>query len=89
VDVFSGPNRVVNNIAYPGADQPSLSAPVQVPPGSYPLDVFPNGNGTRHSGPPVFTVNANNLVAGGRYLASATGVLNENPQNPTPSVRGG
>jgi hypothetical protein len=53
-----------------------LSAPLQVPPGTIPLDVFAHGDGTvRPGGSPVLSATTPKLEAGERYLAIATGFL--------------
>jgi hypothetical protein len=52
----------------------NLSAPIQVAPGSYPIDVYAAG-GLEAGDAPVATVTTPALAAGERYLAIATGFL--------------
>ena len=63
VDVSTGGASLVNGISFG-----QLSAPLQVPPGTYALDIAPAGTGN-----PVASQQTPYVAAGTRYLAVATG----------------
>jgi len=85
VDLFAGPAgagantartlQIVDNLSYPtgsGAMTSGGLASVQVPPGSYGIDIFPYAAGsTRPSGAPAFTVPTLALSPGRQYVAIA------------------
>jgi hypothetical protein len=74
VDIFAGEAEIVDNLSYG-----ELSAPVQVPPGSYDLDFFvaEEGASARPAEPPAVAGSTPMLEAGRRYLTVATGPLSE------------
>jgi hypothetical protein len=67
VDIYAGDALLSENIAFG-----DLSAPIQVPPGSYDLDFYATGTGP---GTPAATATTPELAAGERYLAIASGFL--------------
>lgn len=69
VDVSTGGALLIDDL-----DFRELSAPLQVPPGSYDLDVFDSTGATY-----VGTFTTPDLVPGERYLATVTGFLGANP----------
>lgn len=70
VDLFVGPTELAS------LSFGQLSAPVQVPPGSYDVDFFPAAPGTaRPAGAPAVTAATGALEAGNDVLAVATGLL--------------
>lgn len=70
VDLVAGNTKLVDDISFGG-----LSAPVQVPPGQYKIDVYPHGG----SGTPAASGNVGPLQPGERYLAVATGFVGGTP----------
>lgn len=75
VDIFAGPAELADNLAFGG-----ISKPIQVPPGSYTLDIFAHAAGSaRPAGDPVSAQPTGALAAGERYLAVAKGLLAGNP----------
>jgi hypothetical protein len=70
VDVFAGSAKIVADLAFGG-----LSAPVQVPPGSYSLGFYAASSATAPTGTAAATESLPDLAAGERYLAIATGFL--------------
>lgn len=71
VDIFAGSAELADSLAFGG-----LSAPIQVPPGSYTLDFFAHAEGSmRPSGAPATSQPTGALQAGQRYLAVAKGFL--------------
>lgn len=82
VDVFAGNAQLVDNLNFG-----ELSAPIQVPPGTYTLDFFGHTNGTtRPSGNPAASDGTPELVAGERYLAVAAGFLQPADNDPPGST---
>jgi hypothetical protein len=71
VDVRAGDAVLAGDLAFR-----ELSAPIQVPPGAYTLDITGAGDPTI-----VASVDTPSLEAGERYLATATGFLNANASN--------
>ena len=85
VDLFAGPAgeganpartlQIVDNLVYPtgsAATSRGGVASVQVPPGSYGIDIFPYAAGSaRPAGSPAFTVPTLAVEAGRQYLAIA------------------
>jgi hypothetical protein len=69
VDIYAGSSELVDNLAFG-----ELSAPIQVPPGSYDLDFRANDDG-----PIAASATTPALAAGERYLAIASGFLNDTP----------
>jgi hypothetical protein len=71
VDVFAGDAELAEGLSFG-----ELSAPIQVPPGTYTLDFFAaeSGNG-RPSGAPAASSGTPELAAGERYLMVASGFL--------------
>jgi hypothetical protein len=67
VDIFAGQVELVDNLSFG-----ELSGAIQVPPGSYDLDFRSHDNG-----PVAASVTTPELTAGQRYLAVATGFLND------------
>ena len=71
VDIFAGAGELTDNLAFA-----QLGGAIQVPPGSYTLDLFAHAAGaTRPAGAPAFSYPTPALAAGERYLAVATGFL--------------
>jgi hypothetical protein len=71
VDVYAGTAELAANLSFG-----QLSAPIQVPPGTYALDFFAHtATMGRPSGSPAATESTGALAAGQRYLAVATGLL--------------
>jgi hypothetical protein len=66
VDLVAGNAKLVEDLAFGG-----LSAPVQVPPGQYGIDVYAHGAG----GAPAAHATVGPLQPGERYLAVATGFV--------------
>jgi len=82
VDIFAGNDQLVDNLSFG-----NLSAPLQVPPGTYNLDFFGYTAGaTRPSGSPVATRATPELAAGERYLVVASGFLSPASDDPTSST---
>ncbi|MFP2910435.1 DUF4397 domain-containing protein [Pyxidicoccus sp. 3LFB2] len=82
VDIFAGNAQLVDDLTFG-----ELSAPLQVPPGTYRLDVFAHANGsTRPSGDPAGTDETPALVAGERYLVVAAGFLSPAADDPADST---
>ncbi len=89
VDLFAGPAgaganpartlQIVDNLQYPtrtGATTTGGLASVQVPPGSYGIDIFPYAAGSaRPAGAPAFTVPTLAVEAGRQYVAVAAHFL--------------
>ncbi len=74
VDAFVGEAKIIDNLSFG-----KLTAPIQVQPGSYGIDVFAHGAGTaRPSGSPALAAQSGKLMAGERYLTVATGFLAQN-----------
>ncbi len=69
VDLGAGEAALASDLAFG-----ELSGAIQVPPGSYPIDVYAAG-GLDVGDAPVATVPTPELAAGERYLAIATGFL--------------
>ncbi len=67
VDIYAGTTLLVENLSFA-----ELSAPVQVPPGTYTLDFYATGTGP---GTPLAGFETPALAAGGAYLAVAAGEL--------------
>ena len=75
VDIFAGAAELADDLR-PGA----LSGAIQVPPGTYTLDLFAHAAGaTRPAGGPAASATTPALTAGNRYLAIATGFLGGQP----------
>ena len=82
VDIFASNDQLADNLSFG-----NLSAPIQVPPGTYNLDFFgytagamrPSGNPAGRGGTPA-------LVAGERYLVVASGFLSPASDDPTSST---
>lgn len=75
VDIFAGPAELADNLAFGG-----ISAPIQVPPGSYTLDFFAHEAGAaRPAGSPASSQATGALEPGQRYLAVAKGFLASTP----------
>jgi hypothetical protein len=71
VDAFVGENKLIDGLSFG-----QLTAPMQVQPGTYQVDLFPHADGpTRPAGAPVLSQPVGSLAAGQRYLAVATGFL--------------
>lgn len=71
VDAFVGGAQIIDNLSFG-----QLSAPLQVQPGSYTIDIFPTTPGaTRPSGSPVLSKDTGKLEAGEQYLAIANGFV--------------
>jgi hypothetical protein len=71
IDAFVGENKLIDGLSFG-----KLTAPTQVQPGTYQVDVFPHMDGpTRPGGAPVLSQSVGALAAGQRYLAVATGFL--------------
>jgi hypothetical protein len=70
VDVFAGSSKIVTDLSFG-----QLSAPVQVPPGTYELEFFGASSATAPTGTPAAKKSINGLEAGERYLSIATGFL--------------
>lgn len=66
VDLLVGDTLIAEDLAFG-----ELSAPIQVPPGSYPIDFYPH----QVRGTPAASAETPSLVAGQRYLAIASGFL--------------
>ncbi|MBZ4413868.1 DUF4397 domain-containing protein [Myxococcus sp. XM-1-1-1] len=82
VDVFVGNAELVDDLNFG-----ELSAPIQVPPGSYTLDFFASASGsTRPSGAPAASRPTPALVAGERYLVLASGFLSPAADDPADST---
>ncbi|WP_158620040.1 DUF4397 domain-containing protein [Corallococcus sicarius] len=82
VDIFTGNAELVDDLSFG-----ELSAPLQVPPGVYPLDVFAHAAGaTRPAGNPAATDTTPTLVAGERYLVVAAGFLSPAVTDPADST---
>lgn len=89
VDLFAGPAgagantartlQIVDNLSYPtrtGTTTTGGLASVQVPPGSYGIDIFPFAAGAmRPAGAPAFTVPTLALAPGRQYVAIAANFL--------------
>lgn len=69
VDIYAGPARLVENLAFG-----ELSGSIQVPPGSYTLDFKATGSMTTAA-----SATTPALAAGERYLAVASGFLMDTP----------
>lgn len=69
VDVFAGDAELIDDLQFG-----ELSAPLQVPPGSYDLDFFATAD-EKPTGAPAATATTGSLEAGQRYLTIATGFL--------------
>lgn len=71
VDLFAGAAEIASDVAFG-----ELSTVIQVPPGTYDIDIFGASAGTtRPSGSPAFTVDGLTVAAGDRVLAVAKGYL--------------
>jgi hypothetical protein len=71
VDAFVGEAKIIDNLAFG-----KLTAPIQVQPGSYTVDVFAHSAGTiRPGGAPALSAPTGTLAAGERYLTIASGFL--------------
>ncbi len=71
VDAFVGNAEIFDNLAFGG-----LSAPIQVSPGSYDVDLFGHTAGsTRPTTTPALSQSTGALAAGESYLVAATGFL--------------
>jgi hypothetical protein len=71
VDLFAGTAEIASDIAFG-----ELSSVIQVPPGTYDVDIFgATAGSTRPAGSPAFTVNDLTVAAGDRVLAVAKGYL--------------
>jgi hypothetical protein len=71
VDVFAGPTELTADLAYG-----EISGKIQVPPGTYTLDLFATAAGsTRPAGDPAASFTTPSLAAGGQYLAIPAGRL--------------
>ena len=82
VDIFAGNDQLADNLSFG-----NLSAPIQVPPGTYNLDFFGYTAGaTRPSGSAVATRATPELAAGERYLVVASGFLSPASDDPTSST---
>jgi hypothetical protein len=82
VDIFAGSGQLVDDLSFG-----ELSAPIQVPPGTYRLDVFAHADGaTRPSGNPAGSDETPELVAGERYLVVAAGFLAPAANDPADST---
>ncbi|WP_163990315.1 DUF4397 domain-containing protein [Pyxidicoccus caerfyrddinensis] len=82
VDIFAGTTELVDNLTFG-----QLSKPIQVPPGTYTLDVFANAHGaSRPAGPPAGADSTPALEAGGRYLVVAAGFLSPGAGDPATST---
>lgn len=82
VDVFVGNAQLVDDLAFG-----ELSSPIQVPPGTYTLDVFAHASGaTRPSGSPAGSDSTPALQAGERYLVVAGGFLSPAGDDPADST---
>ena len=82
VDVFVGNSQLVDDLGFG-----QLSAPLQVPPGTYRLDVFAHAAGaTRPSGAPAGSDETPALMAGERYLVVAAGFLSPASDDPATST---
>ncbi|NMO18213.1 DUF4397 domain-containing protein [Pyxidicoccus fallax] len=82
VDVFVGNSELVDDLSFG-----ELSSPIQVPPGTYKLDVFAHAAGaTRPSGNPAAADDTPALMAGERYLVVAAGFLSPASNDPADST---
>jgi hypothetical protein len=80
VDIFAGNSQLVDDLSFG-----ELSAPLQVPPGTYSLDVFAHASGSsRPAGSPAGSDSTPALMAGERYLVVAAGFLS--PANDDPAT---
>ncbi|MBI5545986.1 MAG: DUF4397 domain-containing protein [Deltaproteobacteria bacterium] len=71
VDVFVGDLELADDLSFA-----ELSKPIQVPPGSYTIEVFAHEQGaTRPAGTPLASQSTGDLDAGEQYLAIAAGFL--------------
>jgi hypothetical protein len=71
VDAFVGDGKIIDGLAFG-----KLTAPIQVQPGTYQVDLFGHTNGVaRPAGAPVLSQPTGALAAGQRYLVVATGFL--------------
>jgi hypothetical protein len=71
VDLFTGDLQLVEDLSFG-----QLSAPIQVVPGTYPIDFFATEAGeTRPTGAPAASATTPTLEAGQQYLAVASGFL--------------
>jgi hypothetical protein len=71
VDAFVGEGKLIDGLSFG-----KLSAPIQVQPGAYPIDLFGHTPGSvRPAGEPVLSQSSGALAAGERYLAIATGFV--------------
>jgi hypothetical protein len=71
VDAFVGEAKIIDNLNFG-----KLTAPIQVQPGSYTVDVFAHSAGSlRPGGAPALSAPTGTLMAGERYLTIATGFL--------------
>jgi hypothetical protein len=82
VDIFAGNAQLVDDLSFG-----ELSEPLQVPPGTYTLDVFAHASGSgRPSGNPAGTDGTPALMAGERYLVVAAGFLSPASNDPADST---
>ncbi|MCP3136579.1 DUF4397 domain-containing protein [Pyxidicoccus xibeiensis] len=82
VDIFVGTSQLVDDLSFG-----ELSKPIQVPPGTYTLDVFAHASGaTRPAGSPAGTDGTPALAAGERYLVVAAGFLSPAAGDPATST---
>ncbi|WP_164018604.1 DUF4397 domain-containing protein [Pyxidicoccus trucidator] len=82
VDIFAGNAELVDNLTFG-----QLSKPIQVPPGTYTLDVFAHASGaSRPAGHPAGADSTPALEAGGRYLVVAAGFLSPGAGDPATST---
>jgi hypothetical protein len=69
VDAYVGETKIIDNLAFG-----KLTAPIQVQPTTYSVDVFVHQAGTmRPGGSPVFSASTGALAAGQRYLTVVSG----------------
>ena len=83
VDLFFQDMELVDDLTFG-----ELSQTIQVPPGTYMIDVFPTAPGnTRPAGAPVAMLSTGDLVAGESYLGIATGFVAAARQSPLQLLR--
>jgi hypothetical protein len=71
VDAFVGDTKLIDGLSFG-----KLTAPIQVQPGAYQIDLFAHTDGqARPAGTPVLSQSTGMLAAGQRYLTVATGFL--------------
>jgi hypothetical protein len=71
VDAFVGDQKLIDGLAFG-----KITAPIQVQPGAYSIDLFAHRDGqVRPAGTPVLSQSSGTLAAGQRYLVVATGFL--------------